>query len=79
MQYYTFIFDGKSKNLFTIATPFGIYKYNQLPIGICQSPNIAQKIMELVLCDIIDIKVYIDDIAFFSQCFDSNMKGTVRT
>ena len=66
MQYYTFIFDDESKDLYTIATPFRLYKYNQLPMGICQSPNIAQKNMELVLRDIIDIKVYIDNIACFS-------------
>ena len=43
-------------------------------MGMCQSPDIAQEIMELVFCDIIDIKVYIDDIACFSQCFDFHMK-----
>ena len=58
MQYYTFVLDDKSKDLCTITTPFGLYKYNCLPMGICQSPSIAQEIMELVLRDIIDIKVY---------------------
>ena len=43
-------------------------------MGTCQSPDIAQEVMELMLRDIIDIEVYINDITCFSQCFDSHMK-----
>ena len=47
-------------------------------MGVCHSPDIAQEIMELILCDILD-KVFINDITCFSQCFKSHMKfiGTV--
>ena len=38
-----------------------------------QSPDIAQEIMEHVLCAIDDIEVYIDDIACFSNGYDSHM------
>ena len=67
MQYYTFVLDNESQDLCTIATPFSLYKYNRLPMEICQSPDLAQEIMKLALRDIIDIKLYIDDIACFSQ------------
>ena len=73
MQYYTFDLDEHSRQLCTIATPFGLYRYAHLPMGITVSPDIAQEIMERLLNTITDIEIYIDDIACFSQDYDQHM------
>ena len=57
MQYYTFELDDSSKELTMFTTPFGLFHYKCLPMGINSSPGIAQNIMEKVLKDISEIEI----------------------
>ena len=73
MQYYTFLLDEASRNLCTFATPFGLYRYCRLPMGISESPDIATENMHLVLDGIEDIEFYMDDIGVFSNSWDAHL------
>ena len=74
MQYYTFELDEESSNLCTIATPFGVYRYKRLPMGISCSPDISQEIMETVLRGIDGVEVYLDDCTLFSNNWQEHLE-----
>ena len=75
MQYYTFELESESQKLCVISTPFGLYKYKRLPMGIKQSSDIAQEVMENLFCDLDNVEIYIDDIG----CFSSTFVGHIQT
>ena len=62
MQYYTFELGDESKDLCTIVTPFGKYKYNRLPMGLKWSPDFE------------DTGIYIDDVGAFSTSWTAHIK-----
>jgi transposase InsO family protein len=74
MQFYCFELDENSKQLCTIVTPFGKFKYKRLPMGVKISPDIAQSIMDDIFNNL-DVEVYIDDIRFWSNgSFDDHLE-----
>ena len=73
MQYYTFVLDEPSRNLCTFTTPFGLYRYCRLPMGVSESPDIAMEKMHSVLDDIEGIEFYMDNIGVFSSTWPTHL------
>ena len=62
MRYYHIELCAKSKELFTVVNQWGKYKYQRLPMGLCNSPDIFQENTSEILVDLDTVRVYIDDL-----------------
>ena len=62
MGYYHIELSAKSKELCTIFTQWGKYEYQQLPMGLCNSPDIFQEKMSEIFVSIDTVRVYIGDL-----------------
>ena len=62
MGYYTIPFAERSKDVTTIVTKFGKFRYTCLPMGMVISGDVFQSKMYDLIGDIEGVKTYIDDI-----------------
>jgi hypothetical protein len=74
---YTIWLTPGAKDLTTVVTEFGKFRYNILPMGMCCSDDIFQtKVDQLVLGNIEGVKTYIDNILVITSkgSFDDHLK-----
>ena len=62
MGYYRIELSPGSKELCTIVLSWGIYKYQRLPMGLCNSPDIFQEKMLTLMEGLEFVRAYIDDL-----------------
>ena len=60
MHYYTFELTEREKELCVIVTSYGKFEYKVAPMGVKQSPDFAQEVMEDIFHDMDYVDVYID-------------------
>ncbi|XP_018374236.1 PREDICTED: uncharacterized protein K02A2.6-like, partial [Trachymyrmex cornetzi] len=59
-----------SKELFTINTHMGLFRYNRLTYGVSSAPGIFQTIMETILAGLSNTKCYLDDILVYGATLE---------
>lgn len=76
MMYYSFELDDESKDLCTIATPYGLYRYKRMAMGLKPAPDCAQYYIEKTLRGLKQegVECYIDDVGIFSNSYDEHME-----
>ncbi|KHJ77539.1 reverse transcriptase, partial [Oesophagostomum dentatum] len=54
--------DEESKEMLTINTPRGLFRYNRLPFGVKSAPGMFQQIMDAMICGLEGVAAYLDDV-----------------
>ncbi|RWS06308.1 Retrovirus-related Pol polyprotein from transposon 412-like protein, partial [Dinothrombium tinctorium] len=75
MGFYEIALDENSKEKSAFVTPFGLYQFNVMPMGLKNSPSSFQRTMNKVLKPLSNecVAAYVDDIAGASNDFDSHL------
>ena len=66
MGFYTFNLDDQAQKYCVISTPFGLYKYLRLPMGLTNNPDVFQSVMYPLFQDMPEVECFIDDIWLFT-------------
>ncbi|KAL2087982.1 hypothetical protein ACEWY4_016810 [Coilia grayii] len=66
----------KDKQKTAFCTPFGLFEFNRMPFGLCNSPSMFQRLMERIFGDerFNSLLLYLDDIVIFSSSFDTHLQ-----
>jgi transposase InsO family protein len=74
MGYYHIELSPFSKQLCTIVLPWGKYEYQRLPMGLCNSPDIFQEKMGMLMQDLEFVRAYLDDLLVLTKgTFDDHL------
>ena len=71
--YLQVLLDEESRNLVTVNTHKGLFRFNRLPFGVASAPAIFQRIMEGVLKGIPGVCIYLDDILITGQTEEQHL------
>ncbi|XP_055590370.1 uncharacterized protein K02A2.6-like [Uranotaenia lowii] len=66
--------DDKAKNILTINTHRGLYRFNRLAPGVKSAPGAFQQLMNGMIADLEGVESFLDDIIVFSKTFDDHHK-----
>lgn len=66
--------DNESSLLCTFNTPFGRYKFNRLPYGICSAPEVFTKVLRQMFDSVEGVDVYVDDIIIWGKNAEEHNK-----
>lgn len=63
-----------AQQLCAVVTPFGMYRFRRLPLGLKQAPGIFQAALSRVIVDLTGVLNYLDDIVVFSADRASHLR-----
>lgn len=74
--YHQVAVDESDRHKTAFTTPFGLFEYLRMPMGVCNGPATFQRLMQATMNDLIFeiMLVYLDDILVYSPSFQSHLE-----
>lgn len=74
--YHQVMVDERDRHKTAFTTPFGLFEYLRMPMGVCNGPATFQRLMQATMNDLIFeiMLVYLDDILVYSSTFQSHLE-----
>eukprot|EP00057_Strongylocentrotus_purpuratus_P011260 XP_011665734.1 PREDICTED: uncharacterized protein K02A2.6-like [Strongylocentrotus purpuratus] len=76
--YQQLVLSEKSRELVTINTHRGLFRYKRLPFGVSTAPSVFQRTMESLLAGIPGVAVYLDDLLITGESTEEHIKNLKR-
>ena len=78
--YHQISMDPRHQHKTAFTTPFGLYEYTRMPMGLASAPATFQRLMQASMSDFAFqfLLVYLDDLLVYSKTFDEHMEHLER-
>ena len=65
----------KDRHKTAFVTPFGLYEYQRMPIGVCNAPATFQRLIHAIMSDLVFqvVLVYLNDLLVYSSTFQDHL------
>ncbi|KAL7854700.1 hypothetical protein SRHO_G00168900 [Serrasalmus rhombeus] len=71
--------DESSRELLTIITHKGLYRYRRLPYGVTSAPSLFQRAMDQILNGLAEVQCYLDDILITGKTEEEHLRNLDAT